>query len=154
MCVIKNRMIRDYQRTKVYTAENTALGFYKDTMTFEEAVEVSLRLLNSNMVADMINDLEHVTPPCEVFEIRSGDKRSTCACANSEYMRLPKGTRNLPTICHELAHVLTIDNSTEPNYAYHGEEFCEVYLKLVQKFIGDDAHTDLLAAFIIHNVNC
>ncbi len=54
------------------------------------------------------------------------------------YLTLPRNYRDQLTILHETAHCLVCHGSG------HGADFVSTYLKLVRRFLGREAHADLL----------
>lgn len=142
-----NKKTRDYQVSRVYYSESIALPFFDDTMSFKEAERESFRILESKFVSKLIDKYGFVSKPSENFIVIRGDKRYKYAQSNNDFVCYPKGTRNQCTICHEVAHSLTIRNSDKPFYPYHGKQFCGVYLELVRVFMGDDFYQALREQF-------
>lgn len=142
-----NKKTRDYQVSRVYYSESIALPFFDDTMTFEEAEKESFRILQSKFVSKLISKYSYITPPTKDYYVFAGDRRYKHAQSNNDFVCYPKGTRNQCTICHEIAHSLTIRSSEKPFYPYHGKQFCGVYLQLVRVFMGDDFYITLKESF-------
>lgn len=145
--------MRDSQRSKVYYAECEAMPYFDDEMSIGVVEKTCLDIINSEFVKDLIENLYCCTPPSENLEITGGDKRFLYAQCNNEFMCFPKGTRNMATICHELSHCLTIDDSQNPKYAYHGREFCYVYLTLVKEFMSQSDYNSLKREFSKNGVD-
>ena len=150
--------LRDKQRNAVYYAEDQAMkqygwNFNIDSLTFNELEYICHTILNSNVIKGIINKYEFITShnPNE-FKIVDPDRRYKYAQTTVDTMIFPKNTRNMSTICHELAHILV--RTDEDKYEFHGKEFCFTYLLLVKYFMGESAHTFLLSSFITYNIDC
>ena len=59
-------------------------------------------------------------------------------------------TKNRPTVCHEMAHVI---NYNTLNADHHGKYFCGTYLLVVKNFISAHAHLELVKAFEKYKVD-
>ena len=128
--------IKDYQRQRVYEAEDCCM-FWGDSrvLTYEEA---------KNLI-DRISFHAKITPP----EIIEDGHQPTYATKDKIYFTYPS-LKNLPTICHEMAHVI---NYNGKNADHHGKYFCGRYLDLVKNFIGIHAYKDLVKAFRKHKID-
>ena len=133
---IPNTHVRDYQRKKVYDAEDKC-NFWDSPKTMAEHQFRGL----INRIADwgkiqipkiitQGHDLSYATP--------------------TEIVLPYPNTKNKPTICHEMAHVI---NYNTLNADHHGKYFCGTYLLIVKEFIGKDAHIELLKAFTQFSVD-
>ncbi len=78
-------------------------------------------------------------PPCPTC----GAKRFTVR--PRVFVKAPHWARKDHLLLHELAHCVTLAMRTE--IASHGREFVRVYLRLVRRFVGEDAHTALRDEF-------
>ena len=145
--------MRDFQRQKVYDAEDTAFPEFREEveLTPKELEEYFYSLYNSKFVTNL-RKLKHVLEPHPDFKLNFGDERHKLATANSGEATFPFTTRNKYFVIHELAHVLTYDGDGSKSVSPHGREYCDIYLKLVLQFLGDEHHTELLTQFIVHNV--
>ena len=76
--------------------------------------------------------------------IRVGDGRGRRSAGSiGGEIRVPRSSRTIPTILHELAHEWIRDPAT----AVHGPEYAGAFLELVEEFIGADAALVLRGAY-------
>ena len=127
---IPNTHVRDYQRKRLYDAE--------DSCMFLGNVEI----LTREQVEDMIHKISQwaeITPPKLI------EDGHTLAYATADTISLPFPiTKTLPYIVHEMSHVINYNGS---NADHHGKHFAGTYLEVVREFIGSVAHNDLAKAF-------
>ena len=141
------RRPRDSQRSKVYLAEGV-LNKHSTVLTTVEHVEA---------FAAKIWDIKrfhetyprafrwHKQPP------RVKDGRGTRNATGGRYaINIPLWARNTRIVTHELAHTVSLREYDD--IAYHGWEFCAVFLDLTLTMMGEDAHADLLESFKKHGV--
>lgn len=69
---------------------------------------------------------------------------------HSVLFSLPRWARSLPVLLHEIGHAASLRR--HGLIAAHGPEFAAVYLRLIKRHLGVDAHTRLSAAFAKHSV--
>jgi len=123
------RRPRDTQRKKLYDAEQRAFGRpEKRAERYETLPEIHDFLRG---LAPVIRCLSG-----EYLPIRVGDgrgRRRACALPWRREIRLPRWSRCDWVILHEVAHILQPTNT-----AWHGPEFCGVYLFLVREVMGAD----------------
>jgi len=110
---------RDFQRKKIYKAENAAMRccYPVDRLELDECRQ---------LVSRACKFLGLTTSPL-VTDGR-GTKR---ASGTMSKINLPKWARNKWIVLHEVAHACT-----PRSYPAHGREFASTYLKLVRRFIG------------------
>jgi putative metallohydrolase (TIGR04338 family) len=65
-------------------------------------------------------------------------------------IKIPVWARTDFVVIHELAHTITMREGNRE--AFHGWQFCSVYLKLVLYLLGREAHDALKAAFKANRV--
>ena len=132
---IPNTHIRDYQRKRVYKAEDSCM-FWGDTqiMTREQVEAVVYK----------ISQWAEIKTP----EITEDGHEITYATKDKISFTYP-ALKTLPYICHEMSHVINY-NGTDADH--HGENFAGMYLEVVKHFIGDQAYKDLKHSFTVHGV--
>ena len=132
---IPNTHIRDYQRKRVYKAEDSCL-FWGDTqiMPREQVEDVVYK----------ISQWAEIKPP----KITEDWHEITYATKDKISFTYP-ALKTLPYICHEMSHVINY-NGTDADH--HGENFAGMYLEVVKHFIGDQAYKDLKHSFTVHGV--
>ena len=82
--------------------------------------------------------------PGAARQIRVGDGRGRRSAGSvGGEIRVPRSSRTVPTILHELAHEWIRDPAT----AVHGPEYAGAFLALVEEFIGADAAGFLREAY-------
>lgn len=84
-------------------------------------------------------------PPTKIVGPTNGQRRGL-SYPYQWKVSLPKHFQTPWVTLHELAHQLT-DWKHGVDLAGHGWEFCQTYLFLVKRFLGQEAHDDLKAAF-------
>lgn len=87
-------------------------------------------------------------PPAVNFPARGHNAYANPASVNF----LGEGMVDETTVLHELAHVLTLRSYDGSRIAGHGQEFCRVYLDLVECVLGREASNILRVAFDIKGV--
>ena len=138
---------RDYQRSKVYKAENKVLKPLKNT--FKDHLEAS------RFIAKVISNKWFI----DNFNIRKitmhHDRRlKVSARGGGLYKPHPSGKISIPNwacndwvVLHEIAHCC----QTQPEA--HGRQFCFIFLRLVRKFMGKYAAQALEREFKKEGVN-
>ena len=136
---IPNVHVRDYQRKKVYDAEEQCL-FWKDGI---------VELLSLSEMKQLVSDISHwasITPP----EIQIQHTSIPTAYATADAVVLPfDKAHSKPFICHEMAHVINYQNGPAD---HHGPNFTGTYLSVVKNFIGRNASTELCKSFKLKRV--
>tara|TARA_R110000751_G_scaffold293006_1_gene400452 strand:+ start:1727 stop:2167 length:441 start_codon:yes stop_codon:yes gene_type:complete len=128
---IPNTHIRDFQRKKLYQAEEDCL-FWNN-----------LYILSTIEVTDLIQDIS------KYFNIKTPIIATTgheLVYATQDLISIPYPTsKSLPYICHEMSHVI---NYNDPDKAdHHGANFAKTYLQVVKEFIGEEDYIELEQAF-------
>ena len=136
---IPNVHIRDFQRAKVYRAEEQCT-FWKDGMQ---------NILSKGDVLRIVQTIAHwanIDCPTIIYpEYNDTSYNNTPAFATADSLVLPFARANsLPFICHEMAHVI---NYNSENADHHGAYFVTTYLNVVKQFIGKDASNELKKSF-------
>jgi len=127
---IPNTHIRDYQRKRLYDAEDSCM-FWGNT-----------EILTREQVEDLIQKISEwgeIKPPTLI------EDGHTLAYATADTISLPFPlAKTLPYIAHEMSHVINYNGS---NADHHGKHFAGTYLEVVKEFLGSKAHKDLIGAF-------
>ncbi len=132
---IPNTHVRDYQRKRLYDAE--------DSCKFWENIEI-LTWKQVEGTVQKISEWAEVSPPTLI------EDGHTLAYATADTISLPfPVSKTMPYIAHEMSHVINYNGS---NADHHGKHFAGMYLEVVQEFIGSKAYEDLKIAFDCHRV--
>tara|TARA_B100000470_G_scaffold217117_1_gene201078 strand:+ start:1148 stop:1630 length:483 start_codon:yes stop_codon:yes gene_type:complete len=132
---IPNTHVRDFQRKKVYDAEDKCIFWEKPD---------KLPIYSFRGKISQIADWAKVPVPTIL------EDGHEYAYATPTQIVLPYPiTKTMPFICHEMAHVI---NYNTKNADHHGKHFATVYLAIVKKFIGKDAYEELVSNFRAKNV--
>ncbi len=132
---IPNTHLRDYQRKRVYDAEDSCMFWGNTEILTREQVEILIQ---------KISEWAEITPPMIVED----GHEITYATKDKISFTYPT-LKTLPYICHEMSHVINYNGS---NADHHGKHFAGTYLEVVKEFIGSNAHNDLIKAFRRHKV--
>jgi len=132
---IPNTHIRDFQRKRLYQAEERC-GFWNtlDVLSIEEIEELVIRISSwaetpvPKLIADGHNFV-YATKNCIVLPYPI--------------------TKTLPYILHEMSHVI---NYNSDNADHHGKYFASTYLQVVKEFAGPRAYIELKRSFKNLNV--
>ena len=136
---IPNVHIRDFQRAKVYRAEEQCT-FWKDGMQ---------NILSKGDVLRIVQTIAHwanIDCPTIIYpEYNDTSYNNTPAFATADSLVLPFARANsLPFICHEMAHVI---NYNSENADHHVKYFTTTYLEVVKKVLGVSAFRELKNSF-------
>jgi putative metallohydrolase (TIGR04338 family) len=136
-------MPRDSQREKVYRAEKV---LEKGEIKYETVQECE------QFLRKVFSDpwFKKQWPKKMAFRVYDGRRRrSACGWGSiyTCYMKLPRHARTNWIILHELSHGLQ-----PPNTAWHGPEFCSIYVRLVHQFVGEQVFHELTRSFREHRV--
>ena len=132
---IPNYTVRDFQRKKVYTAEE-GCSFWKEPLflTPQEVVDI----------IEAISKWANINQPRSCFEEATAELAipvpSGAAFAAPDLIFLPTFAWNKPFICHEMAHVISYQKG--PN-DHHGPNFVKVYLAIIKSFMGQGEWDEL-----------
>lgn len=117
---------RDFQKSKVYRAEDSIISYDGD-MTFPEVHDFLRSIISSRWWR---NRYPGIT---EFVVINRGAKVTAYGSLyrGKAQVELPRWAWQHLVILHELTHALT--RSKAP---WHGREFCSIYLQLIKHFIS------------------
>lgn len=146
--------MRDAQRQRVYDAENKARRLLTDA-GFEwrnVATEARYRRrLDEIMASKWMADTYPEAARRPVDLIWGSKRLGACAGAGGISTSVTDFALHELVLVHELAH--TIEKRLTGVYdPGHGRAYCQIYLKLVRRFIGQRAHDELKAQFKAHGV--
>lgn len=140
---------RDSQRSRLYAAEWETFGrpvpefeTIQDLEKYFWSVLENWRVQRKYQTArDVIDGKQKV-----VVDNGAGCRRAITFFEPTKIrVAFPRAMRSKWVVVHEAAHVLAPRDA-----AYHGREFCRVYLHLVKLFFGQDAQNKLKAAMKKH----
>ncbi len=133
--------MRDNQRQRVYDAENT-VTHGADRLDEVRDIEKFLKRITKSAW------YKRRFTRWATIEVKDGRRRRrACGSSSRGYINMPRWSRTRKIVLHEVAHVV------QPSCtAWHGREFCKIYLALVKKWIGREAYDALKAAFKEHGV--
>ena len=142
---IPNAHVRDFQRQKVYDAEEQC-NFWK-----EGIAKPPLSLDEVENVVIKMSDWASIQQPSILYETPLAyQSKLPMAYATATALVLPfSKASTLPYLCHEMAHVI---NYNSENADHHGKHFTYVYLNLVKEFISPMAAVELRKSFKIKRV--
>tara|TARA_R110002051_G_scaffold304414_1_gene373747 strand:- start:1630 stop:2052 length:423 start_codon:yes stop_codon:yes gene_type:complete len=133
---IPNTHVRDYQRKRLYDAEDSCMFWG------------NIEILTREQLEDIVNSISQwarIKPPTLI------EDGHTLVYATKDTISLPFPiTKTMPYIVHEMSHVINYNGS---NADHHGKHFAGKYLEAVKKFIGSEAHKDLVKAFSQYKVS-
>jgi putative metallohydrolase (TIGR04338 family) len=138
---------RDFQRKKVYVSEKVLTPVSRKFKTVKEMQDY----IDSCILHPDLKDLDLV------IEVRDGrGRRSACwkglGAKGKGIISMPVFCRNDAVLLHELAHCVNGIDKETCDYSVHGKEFCAVFLKLVQLFMGELDYNTLVNSFKEHGV--
>jgi len=123
--------VRDYQRSKVYAAEWAAHGTGQpDFATHDETVRYANQIMRSEFWQD--RGLNNVA-------VGTRNGRGGVAYGKTR-IGISAPARKRWVVIHELAHCATLQNyaNTGDSWAGHGWQFCELYVDMVDEFLGGE----------------
>lgn len=132
---IPNTHVRDYQRKRLYDAEDSCM-FWADS-----------QIMTREQVEDLVYTISQwaeIKPP-EIIE----DGHEIVYATKDKISFTFPSLKTLPFICHEMSHVINY-NGTEADH--HGKNFAATYLEVVKQFINHSAYKDLKRSFDKYNV--
>ena len=133
---IPNTHVRDYQRKRLYDAEDSCMFWG------------NIEILTHKQVEDTIDKISQWAEIKSPTLIEDGH---TLVYATKDTISLPFPiTKTMPYIVHEMTHVINYNGS---NADHHGKHFAGKYLEAVKEFIGSEAHKDLVKAFRQYKVS-
>ncbi len=132
---IPNTHVRDYQRKRLYDAEDSCMFWGNVTILTLEQVQDTI---------NQISEWANIESPTLI------EDGHTLVYATQDTISLPFPiTKTMPYIAHEMTHVINYNGS---NADHHGEHFAGTYLEVVKEFIGTTAYKDLRKAFSRYKV--
>lgn len=141
--------MRDSQRKRVYSAENrarrvlTEAGFeWRNVATEARYNRRVVEIMGSRWMKSTYPDATHR----EVVVNWGGKRRGASAGYLGITTSITEFALHELVLVHELSHTIEkrLKGVTDPG---HGRDFCQIYLKLVRRFIGKRAHDELKAQF-------
>jgi len=131
--IIPNPEVRDFQRKKLYDAEDECTFWnHLNILSLEETT-----LLIKNIATHFV-----IKPPILITE---GHGSSLAAYATATEVVLPFPiAKSLPFICHEMSHVINYQHGPVD---HHGPNFATTYLLVTKNFVGLKAYSELLYNF-------
>lgn len=151
---------RDMQRSKLYKAEQAALGGFDTKPDFVDLDECERYVRKIESSERMIGA---GWPRGRKTNVSCG-KGARSATSFGGRIDLPRTMRRRWVIIHEMAHELRnyqrrveaqreyLAGQRRPKPAPHGWEFAATYLQMVLWFLGREAHDKLKASFKSHKV--
>jgi len=130
---------RDFQRSKVYSSERS-LHEAGELLTLEECQRIVDKITYSAWWAKRYGRIVSVT-------VKDGRGRRR-AGAWADKIALPRWARKRSVICHELAHVAIRILQDPRKVPAHGIRYCEAYLEIVKRWMGQETHDDLRQSFL------
>ena len=138
---MKEEKFRDFQRSKVYKVEESWSGY---TCGRELSHSHSRKLINS------ISEWANITPPVIMLNARNPKgKIALNAKGDSETIKIPLWAENIPTIRHEMAHVI---NYRQGNFDGHGPNFCALFIEIIHQCMGNDLGNELQWLFEMNSI--
>lgn len=139
---------RDTQKARLYRAEDACCWMKKDGRTAPDFPDVKAaeryinKLRNSAWAKRRWPKFQWQGP----VSVQTGHG---CNCSTSgNRITLSRWGYTYGVVLHELAHaIIARERRLYPGAAYHGREFCAVYLQLVQHKLGKPAADELRARF-------
>ena len=139
---------RDIQRKRVYKSEMETYGPYSDQFkNRSEVVEFARCIINDPYVKRQYGTLGQVA-----FVFSGNRAMHTFKGKNNHKIRLPRWAWQKNLIIHELSHAYTYQIYDFTSVQGHGPEFCNLYLDLVNRFLGKNLAKVLTRKFIKNKV--
>jgi hypothetical protein len=147
---------RDMRKWDVYEAEDDALrGLSGDFDSFEDVQAYADTIITSEFWNKYRNENANVTMNDKSVSVTTSPNWNT-SFGDTWRIQISENPSHMTEyiVIHELAHVLVhgvlgLRRAT----AGHGPEWCGVYLRMVNKFMGELAYTELKDAFDAANIN-
>jgi len=140
---IPNIHIRDFQRQKVYDAEEQCMFWHIHPQTSQTKAEQLIHSVSTwaNIEKPILYTGNKKTIPTSIRRRLA----KHIAYATPTYVAIPSNVvKRIPFICHEMAHVINYQKGPAD---HHGPNFTKTYLQLVGKFINEKARQDLQDSF-------
>jgi putative metallohydrolase (TIGR04338 family) len=136
--------MRDNQRQRVYDAERATPMWDKDRIDDIHALTKYVTKICKSAW------FRRRFPTMGIVRVKDG-RRCRKATGGWGTINMPRWSRTKIIVLHELSHAVQNAASPEPQ-AWHGREFCKIYLAFVKKWIGREAYDALKASFKEHGV--
>ena len=139
---IPNAQVRDFQRKKLYEAEEQCIFWHKYKEVSKDEAE--------QLIEDISTWADINTPTLYTDSINTphGIKQRLAkqmAYATPIYVALSdNAVGSIPYICHEMAHVINYQRGPAD---HHGPHFASIYLNLIETFIGKEEREELENSF-------
>jgi hypothetical protein len=144
---------RDSQRSRVYAAERAVEWSKRADEKIGDgglgaAQAYVNRVIGSKAWHKVLGCGDHEREICRWAPVEVADGRgSRKARAGWSRISLPRWSRKRWVVLHELAHVAAQKRYGYYSIAGHGWQFCDVYLRLMRRFLGTDEAQKLQRAF-------
>lgn len=135
--IIPNVHVRDFQRKRLYKAEESC-PFWKP---------LKFKFLSTKETKKLIKGISNWAeiPVPTLINNRGKLNMRQSIYATSDIISLPFPiSRTAPYIAHEMAHVV---NYNSPNADHHGRHYATTYLGIVRTFIGEPEFQELCDSF-------
>ncbi len=147
--------LRDFQKTKLYDAEDIVWGATKDTVPMFRDEDGVVKWVNKicryTRIIKKYGRIIDEGPPIDVTFC----KRSTWSLAESTLIKFAAGKDcevHALLVIHELAHVFQYRLHPNAQVSAHGQEFCRIYLDLILIVFGREMHDFMIDSFEAHGV--
>lgn len=135
-------MPRDFQRKRVYTAEDRCPAMRAEYVTDIHELRAWVKQITEHRVFLYFYPQYHASG----ITVLDGRGRSRALGSPRGYIKMPRWTRSKLVVLHEIAHVVS------PWTELHGELFCQNYLTLVRYILGEPEHHALQLRMQIEGV--
>lgn len=141
--MMRTSRLRDSQRQKVYDAERILESYSQRVETVPE-IEAYLKYIWSlKRVRDAFPAGTNYGPP----RVKDG-RRCRRAKGGASDITMPRWARTQYIVVHEVSHSIQVRTyGRRLDMAWHGWQFCDIYLRLVLYVMGREAHDALKASF-------
>lgn len=137
---------RDSQRSKVYAAEQATFGWGGDGRFGDKGLTIKECQAYINMVEASKWFQKHHGAGYRVT-VYPGRNTGVSYGESVGYITLGKSARAHWVLLHELSHNINNSENGYDSVPGHGWQFAAIYLGLVRRFLGAEAHDALKAAF-------
>jgi hypothetical protein len=134
---IPNTHVRDFQRKRLYQAEESCPFWKPLRFKFLSTKETK------TLIKGISNWAEIPIPTLLNNKGKLNMRQSIYATADVISLPFPI-SRTAPYIAHEMAHVVNYNTSGAD---HHGPNFTTIYLQVVEKFLGVEAKQELQESF-------
>lgn len=141
---------RDNQKSRLYASEWEVFGWPKtEFKDMAELEDYFWKVMENHHVQKRYQAARDAVSGVTNIHIANGAgfRRAMTIWEESRIrVAFPRKMRNKWIVLHEIAHVLSPRDA-----AYHGREFCQVYLHLIKLFFGAETEKQLKAGMKKHN---